>query len=66
MALYCHSLRREKKEQAIVDRFSSRFEQALEHLEQGLGQPRRMKQADKVQQKIGRLRQQYSRVSGQY
>jgi len=66
VALYCHSRRREKKERAIVDRFSGRFEQELEHLEAGLHQPRRMKKTAKIQQKIGRLRQKYSRISGQY
>jgi len=66
MALYCHSVRKEHKEQAIIDRFSSRFEQALAHLAAGLEQPRRMKKIDKVQQKIGRLKEQYRRVSGQY
>jgi len=64
--LYCHSKRREAKEQAIEKRFSNRFEQALEHLAEGLHQPHRLKSAQKVCEKIGRLRQQYPRVAKDY
>ena len=64
--LYCHSKRREAKEQAIEKRFSNRFEQALEHLAEGLHQPHRLKNAQKVCEKIGRIRQQYPRVAKDY
>jgi len=64
--LYCHSTRREKKDQAITDRFVSRFEEDLQKLANGLPKKRCLKKYDKVMVKIGRLRQKYSRVSRQY
>ncbi len=64
--LYCHSERREAKESAINERFSTRFEQELEHLAEGLDKPRRLKSAKKVCEKIGRLRQKYSRAAKDY
>jgi transposase len=64
--LYCHSTKREKKDQAISDRFTSRFEEELQKLANGLNKKRCLKKYDKVMVKIGRLRQKYSRVSGQY
>lgn len=64
--LYCHSTRREKKDQAIGDRFVSRFEEDLQKLASGLHKKRCLKKYDKVMVKIGRLRQKYSRVSRQY
>ena len=64
--LYCHSTRREEKDQAIGDRFTNRFEEALQKLAGGLHKKRCLKKHDKVMEKIGRLRQKYSRVSRQY
>jgi len=64
--LYCHSTMREKKDQAIGDRFVSRFEEDLQKLNNGLHKKRCLKNYDKVMVKIGRLRQQYSKVSKQY
>ncbi len=64
--LYCHSTRREKKDQAIGDRFINRFEEDLKKLNNGLHKKRCLKKYDKVMVKIGRLRQKYSRVSRQY
>lgn len=64
--LYCHSERREAKENAINERFSGRFEQELQHLADGLDKPHRLKSAKKVCEKIGRLRQKYSRAAKDY
>ena len=64
--LYCHSTRREEKDQAIGARFINRFEEALQKLAGGLHKKRCLKKYDKVMEKIGRLRQKYSRVSKQY
>lgn len=64
--LYCHSSQREKKDQAIDDRVSSRLEEALQKLADGLQKKRSLKKYDKVLVKIGRLRQKYSRASKQY
>jgi len=64
--LYCHSERREAKERAINEQLSSRFEQELKRLADGLNKPRRLKRAKKVCEKIGRLRQKYARASKHY
>ena len=64
--LYCHSTRREEKDQAIGNRFINRFEAELQKLNNGLHKKRCIKKHDKVMEKIGRLRQKYSRVSQQY
>ncbi len=64
--LYCHSTQREKKEQAINNRFTVRFEDALKHLEAGLHIKGRLKKYDKVLEKIGRLKQKYSKASKLY
>jgi len=64
--LYCHSSKREKKEKAINDRFTKRFEEAISKLESGLRKKGCLKKYDKVQQKIGRLKQQYSKAAKHY
>ena len=64
--LYCHSTQREKKERAMGRLFSSRFEEALQYLDQGLNIKRRLKKYDKVVEKIGRLKQQYSKAAKLY
>ena len=64
--LYCHSSQREKKERAIGHRFSTRFEDALQSLHDGLSIKRRLKKYDKVVEKIGRLKQQFSKAAKLY
>ena len=64
--LYCHSSGREAKERGIGRRFSTRLEEQLQHLAEGLRRPRRVKRYDKVLVRIGRLRQRYSRVARYY
>jgi transposase len=64
--LYCHSQLKEAKEDAMQQRVSSRLEAELKNLAEGLQLPRRLKSAKKVTEKIGRLRQKYSRASRYY
>ena len=64
--LYCHSQRKELKEQSMADRASSRFEAELKHLAEGLQLPRRTKGIKAVCEKLGRLKQQYSSVARYY
>lgn len=64
--LFCHSTAREEKENAIKNLFQLRFEEALDKLNQGLTKKGCTKQYKKVVEKIGRLKQQYSRVSRFY
>ena len=64
--LHCHSQAREQKEQAIQDRFSERFESALQSLSDGLSKKGTTKRYDKVLERIGRLKEKYSRAAQHY
>jgi transposase len=64
--LYCYSTRREDKERAIYNRFSTRFEEALDKLDSGLHKKRCVKKYDKVLLSLGRLKQKYSRAAKNY
>ena len=64
--LYCHSTRREDKERAIYNRFSTRFEEALDKLDSGLRKKGCVKKYDKVLVSLGRLKQKYSRAAKNY
>ncbi len=63
---YCHSTRREDKERAIYNRFSSRFVEALDKLETGLHKKGCVKKYDKVLIRLGRLKQKYSKAAKNY
>ena len=64
--LYCHSEAREKTETGIHHRFSQRFEESLQSLNDGLSKKRTVKSYDKILERIGRLKQKNSRVSSHY
>ncbi len=64
--LYCHSSQREHKERSIDELFAQRFEAALEKLATGLHTKGRVKQYDKVLQRLGRLKQKYARAAQYY
>jgi len=64
--LYCHSTRRADKERAIYNRFSTRFEEALDKLDSGLHKKGCIKKYDKVLVSLGRLKQKYSRAAKNY
>ena len=64
--LYCHSSQREKKEQGIQALFTKRFEDALEKLASGLSKKGTVKRYDKVLERVGRLKQKYSRAARYY
>lgn len=61
--LRCHSQAREQKEQAIQDRFSERFENALQSLNEGLSKKGCTKQYDKILERLGRLKEKYARAA---
>jgi len=61
--LYCHSSQREKKEQGIQELFTKRFENAREKLASGLNKKGTVKRYDKVLERVGRLKQKYSRAA---
>ncbi len=64
--LYCHSSQREKKEHGIAELFAKRFEAALEKLAEGLHKKGAVKRYEKVLERLGRLRQKYSRAAQYY
>ncbi len=64
--LYCHSEMREKKEQAMQDRFAERFEAAMQSLSAGLHKKGTTKRYEKVLERIGRLKEKYARAAQHY
>ena len=66
LELYCHSSGREAKETAMVKRFCQRFEAGLQKIADGLGKPRGQKKPEKLQQRIGRLKEKSQGVSQHY
>ena len=66
LQLYAHSGGRRQTEASILARQRSKLEAELQYLHDGLSLPRRMKRHDRVLEKIGRLKERYSRVASQY
>jgi transposase len=64
--LYCHSSGREQKEQAMAERFASRFETGLDALNAGLQRPRTEKRPDKLWERIGRLKEKQHGIGPHY
>ena len=64
--LYCYSERRTRKEEGIAQRFTQRFEAALQKLHEGLARPRTTKTLDQVWERIGRLKAQSHGVGQHY
>jgi len=64
--LYCHSELKAKKEQGIRNRFHVRLEASLDKLQAGLGKKGTTKNYAKILERIGRLREQHSRVASDY
>jgi transposase len=64
--LYCHSSGREQKEQAMAERFASRFEAGLDAINSGLQRPRTEKRPAKVWERIGRLKEQQHGIGQHY
>ena len=64
--LYCHSPGREQKEQAMAERFASRFETELNALNAGLQRPRTEKHPDKLWERIGRLKEKHHGIGQHY
>jgi transposase len=64
--LYCHSEKRQEKETAMTRRFTECFEQGLAKLAAGLEKPRSNKNRDKLQEKIGRLKEKSHGIGQHY
>nr|VFJ73489.1 MAG: Transposase [Candidatus Kentron sp. FM]VFJ73948.1 MAG: Transposase [Candidatus Kentron sp. FM]VFK20845.1 MAG: Transposase [Candidatus Kentron sp. FM] len=66
LRLYCFSEGRAKKEEGISKRFAQRFEQELEKISEGLSRPHTVKRLDKLQERIGRLKQKNHGIGQHY
>ncbi len=66
LRLYAVSEARQRREQEILQKQRKRYEEALEHLHAGLSEPRRLKNLEKVQRKVGKLEQRHNRVASHY
>ena len=64
--LYCHSAKREEKENGINRRFCERFEAGLAKLAAGLTSPRGEKRPALIQERIGKLKQRSFGVGRHY
>ena len=64
--LYVKSENKAKKEDSMVDKIGQRFEQGLSEIKLALNKKGGTKTADKVHQRIGRLREKYKSVHSQY
>jgi transposase len=64
--LYCHSEKREQKERAIQDRFETSFEEAMKKLNEGLHKKGCTKKYDKILEKVGRIKEKYSKAAQHY
>lgn len=64
--LYCHSQKRQEKEVAISELFTKMFEAGLAKLAASLSKPRGHKNRDKLQERIGRLKEKYSGIARHY
>lgn len=61
--VWCHSIEKEKKEEGIKNLFRQRFEEGLKKIETGLTKKNGIKVYEKVIERIGRLKERYSRTA---
>ena len=64
--MYIKSDMKQKKENAMHQQATERFEQELENVKQGISKPRGTKQIEKVWERIGRIKQKYSSAHKYY
>ena len=57
--LHCHSIEKELKEKAILDKKTSRFEQELKKVKEGISKKGAQKKYECIIEKIGRLKERY-------
>ena len=64
--LYCYSAAREGKEQAMLKKATTRFEQRLQEMHEGLSRPRTHKNIEAIWKRIGRLKAKSSGAGQHY
>jgi transposase len=66
LELYCHSQAKEQKTKQMVSKFCSRYECELQKLAEGLTKKGHAKKYEKIVEKLGRLKERYSKVGKLY
>jgi transposase len=66
LELYCHSQAKEAKTKMMLSKASQRYEEELKKLAQGLRKKRGTKKYEKIMERIGRLKEKYSKVGQLY
>jgi transposase len=66
LELYCHSKAKEAKTKQMRNKFSTRFEDELQKLREGLTKKGSTKIHEKILQRIGRLKEKYNKVGKFY
>ena len=66
MWLYCESPAKEATASQMKTLFQQRFENALQKIDAALKRPRGNKKLSKVHERIGRVKERHSRISGSY
>ena len=61
--VWCHSIQKEKKEEGIKNLSRQRFEEGLKKIEASLSKKNGIKGYEKVIERIGRLKERYSRTA---
>jgi transposase len=64
--LYCHSESMERRSTLIRQKYIERFENELQKIANGLTKRGGVKKYDKIQQRIGRIKEKYNKISGQF
>lgn len=64
--LYVKSEQKRVKEQSMADKLEERFKQELTSLSKGLNKKGTVKKTEKIWERIGRLKEKHSAVSGRY
>jgi transposase len=62
----CWSEQRAMKDKSINTSFQKKYEAELQKISEGLGKPRFTKKRDAINQRLGRLKEKYKRVSAHY
>ena len=66
LELYCHSQAKQAKTIAMRSKSEDRFEDALQKLVNGLSKKRGTKKYEKINERVGRLKERYKRVANRY
>ena len=66
LELYCHSEAKQAKTMEMHSKSEARFEDELQKLVHGLSKQKGVKKYDKINERIGRLKERYKRVAKHY